>query len=104
MRFQTELLPARLVRRYKRFFADCTLEDGTPVTAHCANTGPMTGLVEPGGRVWLEPNDDPKRKLKYGWRLLEHGDGHFTGVDTSDGVFGYVRFQGADRTVRVRFD
>lgn len=30
--------------------------------------------------------------------------GGFTGVDTSDGVFGYVRFQAADRTVRVRFD
>ncbi|MEM6303763.1 MAG: DNA/RNA nuclease SfsA [Pseudomonadota bacterium] len=83
MRFQTELVRATLVRRYKRFFADCRLEDGRQVTAHCANTGPMTGLVTPGERVWLEPNDDPKRKLKYGWRLLQHADGHFTGVDTS---------------------
>ena len=83
MRFQTELVPATLIRRYKRFLADCTLEDGREVTAHCANPGSMMGLATPGLRIWLEPNDDPKKKLKYGWRLVEHGDGHFTGVDTS---------------------
>ena len=42
----------------------------------------MMGLAEPGMRVWLEPNDDPKKKLKFGWRLVEHTGGHFTGVDT----------------------
>ncbi len=83
MRFQTDLVPATLVRRYKRFLADCTLDDGRTVTAHCANPGSMMGLAEPGTRIWLEPNDDPKKKLKFGWRLVEHGDGHFTGVDTS---------------------
>ncbi|MEL7259848.1 MAG: DNA/RNA nuclease SfsA [Pseudomonadota bacterium] len=83
MRFQTELVPATLIRRYKRFLADCTLADGREVTAHCANPGSMMGLAEPGMRIWLEPNDDPKKKLKYGWRLVDHGDGHFTGVDTS---------------------
>ena len=83
MRFQTELVPARLIRRYKRFLADCTLDDGREVTAHCANPGSMMGLAEPGTKVWLEPNDDPKKKLKFGWRLVEHADGHFTGVDTS---------------------
>ncbi|MEL7165017.1 MAG: DNA/RNA nuclease SfsA [Pseudomonadota bacterium] len=83
MRFQTELVPATLIRRYKRFLADCTLEDGREVVAHCANPGSMMGLAEPGTRIWLEPNDDPGKKLKYGWRLVEHSDGHFTGVDTS---------------------
>ncbi|MEX0366099.1 MAG: DNA/RNA nuclease SfsA [Ruegeria sp.] len=83
MRFQTPLVPARLIRRYKRFLADCTLEDGREVTAHCANPGSMMGLAEPGMRIWLEPNDDPKKKLKYGWRLVDHENGHFTGVDTS---------------------
>ncbi len=53
------------------------------VTAHCANPGSMMGLAEPGMRIWLEPNDDPKKKLKYGWRLVDHENGHFTGVDTS---------------------
>lgn len=83
MRFQTELVPAVLIRRYKRFLADCTLADGREVVAHCANPGSMMGLAQPGMRIWLEPNDDPRKKLKFGWRLVEHGDGHFTGVDTS---------------------
>lgn len=83
MRFPTPLVPATLIKRYKRFLADCRLEDGREVTAHCANPGSMMGLAEPGMRIWLEPNDDPKKKLKFGWRLVEHSDGHFTGVDTS---------------------
>lgn len=41
------------------------------------------GLAEPGSKIWLEPNDDPRKKLKYGWRLVDHQNGHFTGVDTS---------------------
>ncbi|MBR9766065.1 MAG: DNA/RNA nuclease SfsA [Rhodobacteraceae bacterium] len=83
MRFQTPLLPATLLRRYKRFLADIRLEDGSEHVAHCANPGSMMGLAEPGMRIWVEPNDDPKKKLKYGWRLVEHPGGHFTGVDTS---------------------
>jgi sugar fermentation stimulation protein A len=83
MRFQTQLVPATLIRRYKRFLADCTLADGREVVAHCANPGSMMGLAEPGMRIWLEPNDDPKKKLKFGWRLVEHDSGDFTGVDTS---------------------
>ncbi len=83
MEFATPLVPARLIKRYKRFLADVRLEDGQEVTAHCANPGSMMGLAEPGMKVWLEPNDDPKKKLKFGWRLVEHENGHFTGVDTS---------------------
>lgn len=83
MRFQTPLVPARLIRRYKRFLADARLQDGTEITAHCANPGSMMGLADPGMRIWLEPNHDPRKKLKFGWRLVEHENGHFTGVDTS---------------------
>jgi len=83
MRFSTPLVPATLVKRYKRFLADCRLLDGSVVTAHCANPGSMMGLAEEGARIWLEPNDDPRKKLKFGWRLVEHAGGHFTGVDTS---------------------
>jgi len=83
MNFATPLIPATLIRRYKRFLADCQLPDGQEITAHCANPGSMMGLAEPGMRVWLEPNDDPKKKLNYGWRLVDHENGHFTGVDTS---------------------
>ncbi|MEM6587690.1 MAG: DNA/RNA nuclease SfsA [Pseudomonadota bacterium] len=82
MRFQTPLVPGTLLKRYKRFFADVRLDDGRDVTAHCPNTGPMTSISDPGSRVWLEPNDDPKKKLKFGWRLLQDGEA-FVGVDTS---------------------
>lgn len=83
MRFATPLVPGRLIRRYKRFLADVDLEDGRQVVAHCANTGAMTGLNTPGTRIWLEPNDDPKKKLDYGWRLSELPGGHWAGIDTA---------------------
>ena len=83
MRFQTPLVPGRLIKRYKRFLADVILDDGRQVTAHCANPGAMIGLQEPGLRVWLEPNDDPKKKLKFGWRVVQLDSGAWVGIDTS---------------------
>lgn len=82
MRFPTPLVPGRLIRRYKRFLADIALEDGREVTAHCPNPGAMLNFKEPGTRVWVEPNDDPKKKLKYGWRLVELPWGAMAGIDT----------------------
>lgn len=82
MEFACPLVPGRLVRRYKRFLADVELEGGDLVTAHCANPGAMLGLSMAGLRIWVEPNDDPKRKLKYAWRLVEV-DGAMAGIDTA---------------------
>lgn len=83
MRFPTPLVPAVLIRRYKRFLADIRLQDGREVTAHCPNPGSMIGLAEPGARIWVEPNQNPARKLGYGWRLNELENGHFVGIDTA---------------------
>jgi sugar fermentation stimulation protein A len=59
-----------LVKRYKRFFADITLDSGETITAHCPNTGPMTGINQPGNRVLVSKSDSPTRKLAYTWEAI----------------------------------
>lgn len=81
MEFSCSLVPGTLLRRYKRFLADVELSNGMVVTAHCANPGSMMGLSSPGLKVWLEPNDDARRKLKFTWRLVEL-DHAMVGIDT----------------------
>lgn len=83
MRFGEPLIRGALERRYKRFLADVTLESGETVVAHCANPGAMLGLDAPGLTVWLEPNDDPRRKLRYSWKLAELPGGALAGIDTA---------------------
>jgi sugar fermentation stimulation protein A len=71
MKFRAPLVHGTLVQRYKRFLADVRLEDGSVVVAHCANSGSMMGLREPGSRVWLAPAANPKAKLAWSWELIE---------------------------------
>ena len=75
------LLKGTLVKRYKRFFADIELETGELITAHCPNTGPMTGIYIPGKPVYVSPSDNPKRKLKYTWEIIHMPDS-LVGVNT----------------------
>jgi sugar fermentation stimulation protein A len=87
MQFDEPLLPGTLIERYKRFMADVRLDRGETVTAHCANTGAMLGLTEPGSRVWLSRAANPKRKLAYTWELIQptgaaDGPDCFAGVNS----------------------
>ena len=82
MEFPHPLRRATLIRRYKRFLSDHRLDDGTAVTAHVANPGAMTGLLEDGAETWLSPAMNPKRKLAFGWEMVRVGRG-LVGVNTS---------------------
>jgi len=82
VRFPAPLIRGTLVRRYKRFFADVTLDDGQLVTAHIANTGAMLGTSDPGIEVWLSPAANPLRKLRWSWELARI-DGFLVGVNTA---------------------
>ena len=70
MEFTKSLIKGKLIKRYKRFFTDVKL-DKEIVTAHCPNTGSMKGLLDEGNEVYLLPNNDPKRKLKYGLEIIK---------------------------------
>jgi sugar fermentation stimulation protein A len=76
-----ELTDGRLLRRYKRFFADVELDDGTQVTAHCPNTGSMRSCLAPGAPVQLSFHDNPRRKLQWTLERIDMGHG-WVGVNT----------------------
>lgn len=86
MKFPYPIVEARLVKREKRFFGHCLLGDGTPVTAHCPNSGSMKGNQEPGSPVWLQdfgPDHETQgRKLRYKWVMVE-SKGVRTVIDTN---------------------
>ena len=81
MRFPRPLVPAVLLRRYKRFLADVRLMDGRVTTAHCANPGAMLGVAKEGAEVWLMPSADPRRSLAWSWELIRVGR-HLVGINT----------------------
>ncbi|NOR51819.1 MAG: DNA/RNA nuclease SfsA [Gammaproteobacteria bacterium] len=82
MRYQPPLIPAILIRRYKRFLADVTLDLGEEITVHTPNTGSMMGCSDPGSGIWLRDSNNPKRKYRYSCVMTENSDGILIGVDT----------------------
>ncbi|MEL6496368.1 MAG: DNA/RNA nuclease SfsA [Cyanobacteria bacterium J06623_7] len=68
------LIQGRLRKRYKRFLADIELDTGEIITAHCPNTGPMTGVAVVDSIVQVSKSDNPKRKLAYTWEMIKLED------------------------------
>lgn len=83
MQFQPKLQAATLQKRYKRFLADVTYQDGSTGTIHCANTGAMTGCATAGDTIWYSTSDNPKRKYPHSWELTETVHGEFICVNTA---------------------
>lgn len=82
MKFEKKLKSATLIKRYKRFLADITLNDGSETTMHVANTGAMTGCATTGDSVWYSTSTNTKRKYPYSWELTQTKRNHFICVNT----------------------
>ncbi len=82
--FSSALTEAILIKRYKRFLADVTLQDGSTITVHCPNTGAMTTCDVPGSVVYLSKSNNPNRKYKYTWEYSTSPDGQKICVNTNN--------------------
>ena len=69
MKFTSTLIKGKLIKRYKRFFADIKVNNST-LTAHCPNTGSMLGLLDKNNDAWISKADDPNRKLKFTLEMI----------------------------------
>jgi len=80
MKFTSSLIKGKLIKRYKRFFVDIKANNSI-ITAHCPNTGSMSGLLKEGNNVWITKNYNPKRKLKFTLEIIESNN-KLIGVNT----------------------
>ena len=71
--YQDALIEGRLISRYKRFFVDIDVGEEI-ITAHCGNTGRMTGLIVRVQRSGFV-EQPPGRKLEFAWELVEIHNG-----------------------------
>ena len=80
MKFTNSLIKGKLLKRYKRFFADIKVNNKI-ITAHCPNTGSMQGLLDEGNEVLVTEHNDPKRKLKFTLEIIK-AKKRYVGVNT----------------------
>ena len=86
MNFNPEFQKGRLLRRYKRFFADIEVDrDGEveTIVAHCPNTGSMRNCLVIGSECWFSASNNPKRKLKFTLEAVTSEYGGMAGVNTA---------------------
>lgn len=92
MQFPRKLVAGTLIKRYKRFFADVRLADGSVVTAHCPNSGSLMNCKDEGLPVYLLDSENPERKLRYTWVLVKIGK---TFVNIETGIPNKVAYEAA---------
>ena len=80
MEFKPQLKKGKLLKRYKRFFADIEYK-GEVLTAHVPNTGSLKSVPLSETNCLFSTSDDPKRKLKYTLEFIETDNG-LAGVNT----------------------
>lgn len=81
--YDRPLLKGKLIKRYKRFFADILLDTGEEVVAHLPNTGSMKSCFEAGWDCIISDHGaHSKRKLRYTLELT-HSDQSWILVNTS---------------------
>ncbi len=83
MKYPPPLQSATLLKRYKRFLADLELSDGTTFTAHCANTGKMTGCADAGFTAFYSTSSNTKRKYPQSLELTQNNVSQLICVNTA---------------------
>ena len=74
MHYPHSLIQAIWVKRHRRFILDVRLCDtGELVSVHCANTGSMLGINEPGAKCLLSKASGAKRRLGYTLEAVRAG-------------------------------
>ncbi len=81
--FMSQLYPAILLRRYKRFLADIRLADGGELTIHCPNTGSMKNCVLPESPCWYSVSESKTRKYPQTLELVTTPGNHLAGINTA---------------------
>jgi sugar fermentation stimulation protein A len=79
--FHSPLIPARFLRREKRFLAEVEVENGQRLWVHVPNSGALTGCAAPGMDILLTLDVRSGRKTKHTWRFSRIPNG-WTCIDT----------------------
>ena len=75
MDFNTDLIRAEVVGRYKRLIVDVKLRDDTVVPAFCSDDNLFPNLYVKGAEVWIAKIKSKFRKLRYEIYMVNKGDG-----------------------------
>lgn len=81
MQFSAPVRTGKFRKRYKRFFADITLDSGEELVAHVPNTGSLKGCLFENAPCVVTESNNPARKLKATLHFLKTPTS-WVGVDT----------------------